>query len=218
MMWQTISILLALVVLALFGYLYTAQRQKPLTEESFYMVVYEDGLLDLFGGLFLMMGGILLEINAGMVAISAPLLYALLLMGKRVVTQPRLDPATLPSAAAKQRQLSMLLVLGLVLFLGIAALLLSLRYLPGARSWLADYLVPILVLVVAGSLSVWAYRTGVKRLYLYAVFVVAAYVSHFWLMWTFPTYLSAIGLGVATVGLAVMVQFIQGHPKLSPSG
>ncbi|MEZ4736448.1 MAG: hypothetical protein R3E79_55890 [Caldilineaceae bacterium] len=79
------------------------------------------------------------------------------------------------------------------------------------------YTSPMLVLVLTGALTLWAYRTDIKRLYLYTALVLAVYGSSFWLAVTFPTYLTAVGIGGA-VDWARYDRFCAGTSKLSPSG
>ena len=132
--------------------------------------------------------------------------------------QPRTRQRELPADVAKRRQLSMFVVLGLALLLGVLAFALFAANISWIRAWPDQYFMPTLVLVLAGAFAFWAYRTGVQRLYLYAAFVLAAYVASFWLPFAFPIYVVVIGVGVMLVGLFMMVRFIQEHPKLSTSG
>ena len=217
-MWFPMVIAIALVTLAVAGYLYVSQKDKPIDDNSRYMMVYEDGLFDLFFGLMLVAGGILLDVYAGMIGILFAVLYPFLLSAKAYITKPRLDPAELPLDVAKRRQLSMFLVLGLTLLVGVLVFLVSAANIAWVRGWLDQYFMPTLVFIAAGALALWAYRTDVQRLYLYAAFVLAAYVASFWLMLAFPIYVVAIGIGVTLVGLFTMARFIQAHPKLAASG
>jgi hypothetical protein len=217
-MWLSIAILVALVVLAVLGYLYTAQKDKPIADDMRYMMVYEDGLLDLSAGLFLLSAGIMLDANSGLIGIFIPLLYVLLLLAKRASTEPRLDPAALPADVTKRRQLKMFMLLGVTLLVGMVAFLLFVVDIAAVRGWLDQYLTPTIVIAITALLTIWAYRTGVWRLSLYAAFVLAIYLSSFWLPVTLPIYLIALGIGVMLVGIGVTVRFVQEHPKLSMSG
>lgn len=216
-MWLSMAIAVALVVLAVAGYLFVSQKEKPVDDDNLYMMVFEDGLFELFFGLLLIAAGILLDYYAGMVGILFALLYPFLISAKALITKPRLDPAELPSDVAKRRQLSMFAVLGLLLLLGILAFLLLELNLPTVRGWLDQYLMMTVSILLAGLLALGAYRSGLQRLYLYAAFVLAAYLSSFWLELAFPIYLIAIGIGVMLVGLTITVRFIHDHPKLAPS-
>lgn len=217
-MWLSISIFIALAILAVLAYLYTAQKDKPIAADERYMMVYEDGLLELFAGLFLLLAGVTLDVNPGWIGIFIPLLYALLLSAKTAITKPRLDPVALPAAVAKRRQLKMILLLGLVLLVGMGSFLLFAVDTALVREWLTHLLAPTVVLVLTPLLALWAYRTGVRRLFLYAALVLAVYVSSFWLSVTFPIYLLAVGIGMILVGMRETIHFVQEHPKLSTSG
>ena len=216
-MWILMAIAIALVVLAIAGYLFVSQKDKPVDDNSLYMMVFEDGLFELFFGLLFIASGILLDYYAGMVGILFALLYPFLLSAKALITKPRLDPSELPNDVAKRRQLSMFVVLGLFLLAGMLFVVLLEVQLPVMRGRLDRYLVMALAVVLAGLLTLMAYRTGAQRLYLYAAFVLAAYLSSFWLAFAFPLYLIAIGMGVMVVGLTVTMRFIQEHPKLAAS-
>ena len=217
-MWLSMVVAIALVTLAVAGYLYVSQKDKPIDEDNRYMMVYEDGLFEVFAGLMLVAGALLLDIYAGMIAILFAVLYPFLLSAKALITKPRLDPAEFPSDVAKRRQLSMFIVLGLTLVLGVLAFLLFAANRAWLRPWLDQYFMSVMVLVLAGALTIWAYRADVPRLYLYAAFVLVAYVASFWLTLAFPIYVLAVGIGVVVVGLITMARFIQEHPKLSTSG
>lgn len=217
-MWMSISIFVALVILSLLAYLYTAAKDKPITVNERYMLVYEDGLLDLIAGLFLISAGVMLNVNPGLMGIFIPLLYVVFLTAKTAITKPRLDPAALPTEVAKQRQLKLLLLLGLALFVGIVAFLLFAADISAVREGLTSYFAPTLVLGLTALLTLWAYRTGVRRLYLYAALVLAVYGSSFWLAISFSLYLVTIGMGMLLIGLSVTARFVYEHPKLSPSG
>ncbi|MEZ4621498.1 MAG: hypothetical protein R2867_39180 [Caldilineaceae bacterium] len=214
-MWLYISIFIVLIVLALLLSLYTAQREKPIAADERYMMVIEDGLLELCGGLFLILAGAMFTVNPALIAIFAPLLYVTLLSAKTAVTKPRLDLADLPAEVAGRRQLKMLMLLGLAVLVGMVAFLFFVVDIAALRGWLTLYLTPTLVFVIAASLTLWAYRTGIGRLSLYAALILAIYTSSFWLPITFPIYLIAIGSGMILVGARETVRFVQEHPKLS---
>ena len=214
-MWFSMTIAIGLVVLAVAGYLYVAQKDKPIEDQQRYMMVYEDGLFEVFFGLLLVIGGILLDYYAGMVAILFAVLYPFLLSAKTMITKPRLDPAELSADVAKQRQLSMFVVLGLTLLLGLLAFALFAADLPSVRPLLDLYFMPALIFIFAAIFAFAAYHTGAKRLYLYAIFILVGYLSSFWLPLAFPIYIIALGTGVILVGLNRTIHFIQEHPKLS---
>lgn len=216
-MWLSISILVALLILAVLAYLYTAQKDTPIAANERYMMVYEDGLLELVGGMVLVLAGVMFDVNPGLIAIFVPLFYAVLLSAKTAITKPRLDPAELTTEVAKRRQLKMLMVVGLALLVGMVAFVFFVADIAAVRSWLTRYLALTLVLVLTALLTLWAYRTGARQLYLYAALVLVLYVSSYWLAVTFPMYLIAVGIGMMLIGMGETIRFVQEHPKLPMS-
>lgn len=216
-MWLATSILIALLVLAVLASLYTVQKDRPIGVNERYMMVYEDGLLELCAGLFLILAGLMFDVNPGLMGIFIPLLYVVLLSAKTAITKPRLDPADLPAEAAKRRQLKMFLLLGLALLVGMVAFLLFAADIAVVRGWLTQFLAPTFVLVFTALLVLWAYGTGARRLYLYASLLLTIYMSSFWLAISFSMYLIVIGIGVLLVGIYITMRFVQEHPKLAAS-
>ncbi|MBV7331518.1 hypothetical protein KFU94_25440 [Chloroflexi bacterium TSY] len=216
-MWFSMMIAIGLVTLAVAGYFFVSRRDEPIETNRLYMMVYEDGLFEVFFGVLLIAVGFMLDVYAGMIGILFAILYPFLLAAKTFITKPRFDPTELPPEKAKRRQLSMFVVLGMALFAGLLTFLLIVANVGWARHWLDLYLLPTVVLVIAGLFALSAYRTDIQRLYLYAAFILLAYVASFWLTLPFPIYLIAIGIGVTVVGLFMMVRFIQAHPTLSES-
>lgn len=212
--WIPISILIALILLALTGYLVVQRKSSVPTDDEYFMMYFDDGLLELFFGLLLIGTGVMLDFYPAMIGILFALLYPFLLWAKRAITMQRLETETLPIDVARQRQEAMFAVLGGMLLLGILTILLFETNYVALRHWIDQYLMLTVIVVLASILSWSAYRAGVQRLYLYAGFMLAAYISSFWLDIAFPIYVILVGMVVFLAGLTMAVRFVHAHPKL----
>ncbi len=213
-MWLIFSIAILLVLLALLAVFFT-WRKETLTTDERYMMYYEDGLFDLFFGLMLIFFGLMVDGYPSFTAIAFVLLYPFLLTAKESITKPRLRPEELSPETAKARRLKMFIVLGLTLLLGILVFELTFwNSPPWLTAWLDQYLMLVVMLVVAAFFASWGYQSGAKRLYAYGALFLLAYLSSLWLNLAFPIYVLVVGVVMTLVGLAMTAQFIQDHPKI----
>lgn len=214
-MWILFAISILLVLLAGLAVIFTWRKEQLTTDES-HMMYYEDGLLEVFFGLMLIFFGATVDTYSAFTGIAFALLYPFLLAAKQSITKPRLRPEELSAATAKTRRLSMFMVLGLALLFGVLFFQLTYWTNPGwLVAWLDQYLMLVVTLVIAVFFASWGYQSGIGRLHAYSALFLLAYGASVWLNLAFPIYVLAIGVVITLIGLTVMAQFIQEHPKIN---
>ncbi len=192
----------------------TQKHQTSEPSPNAYLMYHQDGLQDiLIGFVILVIGILILNDSASYMGIWAALLYPFLLMGKKIVTMPRVPLANLPPEREQQRSLMVLFVLGtLTLIGGIAAYFLfsgdGFSFDAGAR------FIPVIALLIVGGLVVWAWRGGMGRLQLYIALFLIAFFASTRLGLNLPYIIIALGALILLVGLIVLARFLQTHPKL----
>ena len=185
-----------------------------------YMLYSEDGLLDIFLGLTVFMGGILMSFDQGaFMGLTFILLYPILMSVKQTITAPRIDPADMPPGKAATRTLTGLAALGVVFLLAILIFILKRGDMPvQLEAWLDNYMLDTLLAVVVGLLAIRGFLGGPKRLILYGGLLLAARLSSLWLDLSFPQYVSIVGGIISLIGVGVLVRFVRNHPKLKDVG
>jgi hypothetical protein len=206
-------LVLVLVLLALYKLRKTEHMPDP------YMVYYDDGLLDIFLGLVLFAAGFgMLADYSAFIGITPALLYPILLVAKKNITAPRLQPDDISQIQVKRRQtrskmIGLVLALTLALLAGLFVLFVLLV---GVKDWqIWAYLMDAGLVIVAGVFVLWGFQSGAKRLVVYGGLLLVARISSFWVEVAFPYYIVAVGGVVSLIGLAIMIRFIQEHPKRS---
>ena len=190
-------------------------------ERRAYMAYHQDGLLDIFAGLFIsgwglgMLMDILWEFNFGaiMPAILIATVLPIWIAAKRRITMPRIGYVNFGTRGSNK---IFALFLGLMVAgLGVFFAFTFATYQGGSRQWL-DLIVQNGMLIVGfGSLSVcilFGYSMGLKRLYAYGLLAaVALVIGHF--MGIFFAYiLSALGITVMITGVALLIGFVRRYP------
>jgi hypothetical protein len=180
-------------------------------ERKAFLSYFQDGLWDIFLGLFVLGWGIMMFTDwawfGGVWFIG---LYFPLLGVRKWITYPRLGYAKFGS---KQRRVTAsFVVLGnAVLLMGI--LIAVLFYLGEEPQWLRDYFLLIFAGVLALVISSVAYIVGVGRFHLYAAIILARAALHQWL--DTPNELGLIISGgiIALTGVVIFIQFLLKYPK-----
>jgi|GEM_PF-2409245 len=214
-MWPFISILIfvVLLVLLVLAFLFKGNTSTA----RLYMVYQEDGLWDLYLGLILLVLGLAEWFEAPLIVIIPAILYPILLAAKQAITAPRLRPEELPATQETRQRTTIFIVIGLtLLFILLTTVLLAGNPSTWIRAWLDRYLVTTLWLLVIVLFAIWGYTSGATRLLGYAALFLLVFAATVW--FDLPLYLYMLGLGalICVSGLAVMVHFVQAHPKLVP--
>jgi hypothetical protein len=190
-------------------------------ERRAYMSYHQDGLLDIFAGLFILGFGIgiimdvLWEFGFGtiMPAILIVTVLPIWIAAKRKITMPRIGFVNFGTRGANKLTAVFIgtMVAGLFAFFAFTFATSQ----SGLRQWL-DLIVQNGMLIVGfGTLVVCAlfgYTMGLKRLYAYGLLaVIALAIGHF--MGIFFAYIIiALGITVMVAGFALMIGFVRKYP------
>ena len=182
-------------------------------QRKVYMSFFQDGLWDIFLGLFILGWGLaILSDAAYLPGISFIGLYFAIWGIKKWLTYPRIGYARF-SSTNRRRITARFLILGtVVLLVGVmAAVLWGIGTRP---QWLVDYFPLIFNGMLAAIVCLVAYWTRASRFYLYGVLIFLGAVFHLRLgiRWEF----GFIGAGsiIVLIGLAILIVFLRKYPKM----
>jgi hypothetical protein len=188
-------------------------------ERRAYMSYHQDGLLDIFVGLYILGFGlgiymdIIWEYGFGsiMPAILIAAVLPIWIAAKRKITMPRIG---FVKFGARGSNKLFAIFLGLMVA-GLGVFFAFTVFQGGHSPWLDLVFQNGLIIVGIGSLAVcllFGYSMGLKRLYAYGVLaLVALVIGHF--MGIFFAYiLLALGLMVMVTGIALLIGFVRKYP------
>jgi hypothetical protein len=182
-------------------------------QRKVYMSFFQDGVWDIFLGLFILGWGLsILTEAAYLPAISFLGIYFAIWGIKRWLTYPRIGYVRF-SATSRRRITTRFVILGtVVLLLGLLA---GVLWGIGARpQWLADYFPLIFNGMLASVVCLAAYWAKVNRFYLHAALIFLGAVLHQWLdiQWEFG-FIGAGGI-IVLIGLGILISFLRKYPKM----
>ena len=183
-------------------------------QRKVYVSFFQDGLWDIFLGLFIVGWGLAILTEAAYLAgISFLGLYFVIWGVKKWVTYPRIGYARF-SATSRRRITARFLILGtVVLLLGLLA---AVVWGIGTRpQWLADYFPLIFNGMLAAVICFVAHWARVNRFYLHAALIFLGAVFHLWLGigWEFG-FIGAGGI-IVLIGLGLLTSFLRKYPKMA---
>ena len=182
-------------------------------QRKVYMSLFQDGLWDIFLGLFILGWGLAILTEAvylpGVTFIG---IYFVIWGVKKWLTYPRIGYVRF-SATSRRRITARFLILGVgVLLVGVMA---AVVWGIGTRpQWLADYFPLIFNGILAAIVCFVAYWARVNRFYLYAALIFLGAVFHLWLgiRWEFG-FIGAGGI-IVLIGLVILIIFLRKYPKM----
>ena len=181
-------------------------------QRKVYMSFFQDGLWDVFLGLFILGWGLaILTELAYLVGAFFISIYFTVWGVKKWLTYPRIGYARF-SETSRRRITTRFLILGVVVLL--AGVMAGVVWGIGARpQWLADYFPLIFNGMLAAIVCFVAYWARVNRFYLYAVLIFLGAVFHMWL--AIPWEFGFIGAGgiIVLIGVGMLIMFIRKYPK-----
>jgi hypothetical protein len=182
-------------------------------QRKVYMTFFQDGLWDIFLGLFILGWGLaILTDLAYLPGVTFIGLYFATWGVKKRITYPRIGYARF-SETSRRRITTRFIILGVaVLLVGVmVAVLWGTRTRP---QWLADYFPLIFNGILAAIVCFVAYWARVNRFYGYAVLIFLGAVFHLWLgvRWEFG-FIGAGGI-ILLIGLGVLIIFLRKYPKM----
>jgi len=191
-------------------------------ERRAYMSYHQDGLLDIFAGLYVLGFGLGIfidivwessPIGLSMPAILIATVLPIWIVAKRKITMPRIGYVNFGIRGSNK---IFALFLGLMAAgLGVFFAFTFAAYQGGSRQWL-DLIVQNGMLVVGfGTLAVcvlFGYSMGLKRLYAYGLLAVIALVIGHFVGIFFVYILMALGTTVMVTGVALLIGFVRKYP------
>lgn len=177
-----------------------------------YLVFFQDGLWDIFLGLFIIGWGVgILTDMAYLVGSWFIGLYFIMWGLKRWLTYPRIGYVKLGDRE-KKIWVGISIVLGIMVLVGV---LFAIAFITDERpQWIQDYF-PLffsgMLAILVGGVA-WSF--GIYRFLLHAALIFIAGAVHQWsdIQWA-HTYLGA-GVVIVLLGIVILVRFIQKYPKI----
>lgn len=191
-------------------------------ERKAYMSYHQDGLLDIFAGLYILGFGLgifmdlvldfgmgIIIIPGGLIAVAFPIWIAV----KRKITMPRIGFVNFGIRGGSRL---MAIFIGLaVVGLGLALVFPLATFGSGSRQWLDLIFQNGMLIVGFGSLAVcilFGYSMGIKRLYAYGLLsMITLVIGHFVGIF-FAYIIMALGTTVMVVGFALLINFVKKYP------
>lgn len=190
-------------------------------ERKAYMSYHQDGLLDIFAGMYILGFGlgifvdIIWDFGMGVIIFPGAFIAVALsiwVAAKRKITMPRIGFVKFGPAGTTKL---MAIFIGLaVVGLGVA-LVFSVALQSGSRQWLDVIFQNGMLIVGFGALAVcvlFGYSMGLKRLYAYGVLAAVTLVIGHFLDIFFAYILMALGATVMVVGFALLITFVKKYP------
>jgi hypothetical protein len=182
-------------------------------QRKVYMTFFQDGIWDIFLGLFILGWGLAILTDAtylpGVTFIG---LYFAIWGIKKRITYPRIGYARF-SATKRRRITTRFVILGVVVLL--AGVMAAVLWGIGTRpQWLVDYFSLVFNGMLAAIVCFIAYWARVNRFYAYASLIFLGAVFHVWLgvRWEFG-FIGAGGI-IVLIGVGILISFLRKYPKM----
>lgn len=191
-------------------------------ERRAYMSYHQDGLLDIFAGMYILAFGlgivmdIILDFGFGVIIMPGGLVAVALsiwIAAKRKITIPRIGFVKFRTGATTK--LTAIFIGLIVLGLGTFSVFTLANVQSESRMWLDLIFQNGMLIVGFGSLAVcllFGYSMGLKRLYVYGVLSMMALVIGHVMDIFFAYILTALGITVMVVGVALLIGFVKKYP------
>jgi hypothetical protein len=181
-------------------------------ERKAFVSYQQDGLLDLFLGMLLLVWGLTMEPRlGGMGGVWFVVLFPIFLLARRRITYPRLGYAQFTKERRNRRRLVALFTATALLGLMVAFLWSSQSF-PGLRDWLHRYIVIFFGGLIAAVLLFKAGISGIRRLYLYATVILISFAAAQWSSVHFRYSFIISGAVILISGVVVLTRFLRRYP------
>lgn len=181
--------------------------------QKVYMTFFQDGIWDIFLGLFLLGWGFSIMYDvAYLPGVWTGGMYFTIWGIKKWLTYPRVGYVRFSETSRQKIKTRFIILLTGVLLLGvIAGLVMGTGNRP---DWLSDYFALFFNGMLALIVCIIAYWAGVRRFYFHALLVFLGAVVHQWLdvKWEY----GFIGSGgiILVIGLGFLIDFLRRYPKV----
>ena len=183
-------------------------------QRKVYMTFFEDGVWDIFLGLFILGWGLsILTEGTFLPAILFIILYSAVWGIKKWLTYPRIGYVKFSSTSRRVIKTRFVVLLTVALLLG---LLVGVLFGIGTRpKWLVDYFPLIFYGMLAAIICFAAYWAKANRFYLHAALIFLGGILHKWpgIPWEF----GFIGSGgiITLIGVGFLIRFLRKYPKVA---
>jgi predicted membrane protein len=192
-------------------------RELQTIQRKVYMTFFEDGVWDIFLGLFILGWGLSILTNGSYLpGIVFVCLYFTIFGIKKWLTYPRIGYVRFDSTSQRKIKTGVVILLTMLLLLGV---LTGVLFGIGTRPhWLVDYFPLIFNGMLAVVVCLAAYWAGVNHFYLYAILIFLGAPLHVWL--GIPWEFGFIGAGgiITLIGLGFLIRFLRKYPRVSQEG
>ncbi len=186
-------------------------------QRKVYMTFFEDGVWDIFLGLFILGWGLsILTDGSYLPGVVFVCLYFTVWGIKKWLTYPRIGYVRFSSTSRRVIKTRFVVLLTVVLLLG---LLVGVLFGIGTRpQWLVDYFPLIFNGMLAAIVCFVAYWARVNRFHLHAGLIFLGGVLHKWpgIPWEFG-FIGAGGI-ITLIGLGFLIRFLRKYPKVAQEG
>jgi len=192
-------------------------------ERKTYMSYHQDGLLDIFAGVYILGFGLgifmdviwdfgmgVIIIPGGLIAMALPMWIA----AKRKITMPRIGFVKFGPGGGTSKLMAIFIGLA-VAGLGFFSVFTLATFQGGSRQWLDLIFQNGMLIVGFGSLAVcilFGYSMGLKRLYAYGLLAMIVLVTGHFTGIFFAYILLALGTTVMVAGVALLIGFVRKYP------
>jgi hypothetical protein len=191
--------------------------ELQIIQRKVYMTFFEDGVWDIFLGLFILGWGLsILTDGSYLPGIVFVCLYFTVWGIKKWLTYPRIGYVKFSSTSQRKIKKGVVILLTVLLLLGLLAFVLF--GIGNRPHWLVDYFPLIFNGMLAVVVCIAAYWAKVNRFYLYAALIFLGAPLHVWL--DIPWELGFIGAGgiITLIGLVFLIRFLHKYPRVSHEG
>jgi hypothetical protein len=193
-------------------------------EKRTYMSYHQDGLLDIFVGIYVLLFGLgILLRTVGdfgtwfiIPAIFPAVMMPIWISAKRRITMPRIGYVKFGVRSAGKL---MALLLGLMVAgAGLGAFMAfsfssSQGWALAFRDLMISYAMIIIGIVAASVSTLFGYTMGLKRLYAYGLLIFVLFSTGYFIPFPFEYILLTIGLVITLNGFVLLIQFIRKYPR-----
>ncbi len=185
--------------------------------EIHYADTHQDGLLDIFIGLYALLAGVFFLTELVYLAGAIPVIFLPLWQPARKNTLRRQGLEEIPKSQKQNTRLVILgaLFLGLLTFSAALGLYLAISFdsLPSEWiGWIGEYFFFALGVLIAAMMALSGWMTGIRRLYGYAALILLFLVPGQVLGITLPLTMIALGVVILICGLVIYGNFIRRYP------
>lgn len=186
-------------------------------ERKVYMSFFQDGLWDIFLGLFIVEWGLAILTEAAYLpGISFIGIYFAIWGIKKWLTYPRIGYVRFSATSRRRITARFVVFLTVVLLLGVMA---GVLWGIGTRpQWLDDYFPLIFNGMLAAIVCFVAYWARVNRFYLHATLIFLGAVLHLWADTKYEFGFIGAGGIILLTGLGFLIRFLRKYPRVAQEG